>query len=145
MAQRIVIPVEDDSGLEAKVAQHFGRAPYFALIELNGRGQITSIQIDPNTNEHMGGTGHPHGVVRHPRRCGGAIFLQPAHGRAHLQRSDSVGSVSLGGRRPERNGGSARLPRTPPNCAHPNAARSSPPTRSWLPGARLAGVRRRPC
>jgi predicted Fe-Mo cluster-binding NifX family protein len=60
MAQRIVIPVEDNSGLEAKVAQHFGRAPYFVLIELNGRGQITNIQIDPNTNEHMGGTGHPH-------------------------------------------------------------------------------------
>jgi predicted Fe-Mo cluster-binding NifX family protein len=60
MAQRIVIPVEDNSGLDAKVAQHFGRAPYFALIELNGRGQITNTQIDPNTNEHMGGTGHPH-------------------------------------------------------------------------------------
>jgi len=34
MAQRIVIPVEDASGLDAKVAQHFGRAQYFALIEL---------------------------------------------------------------------------------------------------------------
>ena len=60
MTQRIVIPVEDTSGLEAKVAQHFGRAPYFALIELNGKGQIIKVQIDRNTSEHMGGTGHPH-------------------------------------------------------------------------------------
>lgn len=60
MAQLIVIPVEDASGLEAKVAQHFGRAPYFASVELNGRGQIVNIKIDKNRGEHMGGTGHPH-------------------------------------------------------------------------------------
>ena len=34
MTKRIVIPVEDDKGLEAKVAQHFGRAPYFASVEV---------------------------------------------------------------------------------------------------------------
>jgi predicted Fe-Mo cluster-binding NifX family protein len=60
MTQRIVIPVEDNSGSEAKVAQHFGQAPYFAQIELSARGQITNLKIEPNTSEHMGGTGHPH-------------------------------------------------------------------------------------
>jgi len=60
MTTRIVIPVEDASGEQAKVAQHFGRAPYFASVELNDQGQISNIKIDRNTGEHMGGTGHPH-------------------------------------------------------------------------------------
>jgi predicted Fe-Mo cluster-binding NifX family protein len=60
MTQRIVIPVEEDAGLESKVAQHFGKAPYFASIDLNGRGQIIEAKIDPNAGEHVGGTGHPH-------------------------------------------------------------------------------------
>ena len=60
MAQKIVIPVEDAQGLDAKVAQHFGRAPYFASVEVNGRGQIINIKTDRNTGEHVGGTGHPH-------------------------------------------------------------------------------------
>jgi predicted Fe-Mo cluster-binding NifX family protein len=60
MAQKIVIPVEDASGADAKVAQHFGRAPYIALIEVNGQGQINNLKIERNTGEHMGGVGHPH-------------------------------------------------------------------------------------
>jgi predicted Fe-Mo cluster-binding NifX family protein len=60
LAQKIVIPVEDASGIKSKVAQHFGRAPYFASIELDATGQIINTKIDPNTGEHMGGTGHPH-------------------------------------------------------------------------------------
>jgi predicted Fe-Mo cluster-binding NifX family protein len=60
MTKRIVIPVEDASGSEAKIAQHFGRAPYFATVELNEKGQIVNVKNNPNTGEHMGGTGHPH-------------------------------------------------------------------------------------
>ena len=60
MTKRIVIPVEDASGEQAKIAQHFGRAPYFASLEINDQGQIINIKIDRNTGEHMGGIGHPH-------------------------------------------------------------------------------------
>lgn len=60
MIKRIVIPVEDKSGLDAHVAQHFGRAPYFAVVELDDKGQVLNIKTEPNTGEHMGGTGHPH-------------------------------------------------------------------------------------
>ena len=61
MAKRIVIPVEDKSGLDAHVAQHFGRAPYFAVVDLDEKGQALNVKTEPNTGEHMGGTGHPHG------------------------------------------------------------------------------------
>jgi predicted Fe-Mo cluster-binding NifX family protein len=60
MNQQIVIPVEDASGAEAKIAQHFGKAPYIALVEANAKGQIINVKINKNTGEHMGGAGHPH-------------------------------------------------------------------------------------
>ena len=60
MAKRLVIPVEDKSGLDAKVAQHFGRAQYFAVVDLDEKDQPLNIKTEPNTGEHMGGTGLPH-------------------------------------------------------------------------------------
>lgn len=56
---RIVIPVLDDSGLDAQLSEHFGRAPYFAVIDLNENGRISSQKTVPNTSEHFGGTGRP--------------------------------------------------------------------------------------
>ena len=60
MSEKIVIPVEDKTGLKSKVAQHFGRAPYFVVIELDENGEVSNIKTQPNTGEHMGGVGHPH-------------------------------------------------------------------------------------
>jgi predicted Fe-Mo cluster-binding NifX family protein len=60
LVKRIVIPVEDKLGLEGHVAQHFGRTPYFAVVDLDEKGQVLSVKTEPNTGEHMGGTGHPH-------------------------------------------------------------------------------------
>jgi predicted Fe-Mo cluster-binding NifX family protein len=57
---RIVIPVENQVGLEAPIAEHFGRAPFFAVIDLDEKGKVASVKTEPNTSEHHGGTGHPH-------------------------------------------------------------------------------------
>jgi predicted Fe-Mo cluster-binding NifX family protein len=62
LTERIVIPVENNLGINAQIAQHFGQAPYFALVELNG-AQIAKVEIEKNTSTHMGGTGHPHGSI----------------------------------------------------------------------------------
>ena len=35
MGVRIVVPVVDEGGLDARLSEHFGRAPYFAVIELD--------------------------------------------------------------------------------------------------------------
>jgi predicted Fe-Mo cluster-binding NifX family protein len=59
MTTRIVIPVEDESGLEAHLAEHFGRAPYFAVINFDN-GKVSNVKTEPNTGEHHGGVGHPH-------------------------------------------------------------------------------------
>ena len=61
MIKRIMMPVEDEAGLEAQVAHHFGRAPFFALVELDENQETSKVKTEPNRSEHMGGApGHSH-------------------------------------------------------------------------------------
>jgi len=60
MTKRIMLPVEDEKGLEAKVAHHFGMAPCFAIVEIDEKKPL-KVKTEPNKSEHMGGpTGHSH-------------------------------------------------------------------------------------
>lgn len=59
MSVRIAIPVEDENGLNARLSQHFGRAPYFAVAELDENGNVSNLQMVPNKSEHFGGMGKP--------------------------------------------------------------------------------------
>ena len=61
MTKRIMMPVEEAAGLEAKIAHHFGRAPYFAIVEFDETQKIPKVKFEPNKSEHMGGAkGHSH-------------------------------------------------------------------------------------
>jgi len=60
MTKRIVIPVDDKSGIDAQLSQHFGQAPYFAVVDLDENNTITNITTEINQGEHAGGQGHPH-------------------------------------------------------------------------------------
>jgi predicted Fe-Mo cluster-binding NifX family protein len=57
MDVRIVIPVLEESGLNARLSEHFGRAPYFAVIELDENERILSHRAVPNAGERFGGSG----------------------------------------------------------------------------------------
>ncbi|RLI45625.1 dinitrogenase iron-molybdenum cofactor biosynthesis protein [Candidatus Bathyarchaeota archaeon] len=59
MKTRIVIPVSSEGGLNARLSEHFGRAPYFAVIDIDEKSHIVNQQIVPNTSEHFGGVGRP--------------------------------------------------------------------------------------
>jgi predicted Fe-Mo cluster-binding NifX family protein len=63
MKKRIVVPADDESGLESRVAEHFGRAPYFAVVDLDENGQVQNVTAEKNTGEHAGGMGHPHEIL----------------------------------------------------------------------------------
>jgi predicted Fe-Mo cluster-binding NifX family protein len=56
---KIVIPVEDANDVNARLSQHFGRAPYFAAIDVDENGNVTNLEMVPNTSEHFGGRGRP--------------------------------------------------------------------------------------
>jgi predicted Fe-Mo cluster-binding NifX family protein len=57
--ERIVIPAEDGNGLDAKLSEHFGRALHFIVVDLDENGNISNIQVVPNTSQHFGGMGRP--------------------------------------------------------------------------------------
>ena len=57
--ERIVIPVIENAGLESRLSEHFGRAPYFMIVEINSEGEIAKVEAVPNTSEHFGGFGRP--------------------------------------------------------------------------------------
>jgi predicted Fe-Mo cluster-binding NifX family protein len=59
MKTKIVIPVSGESGLDAQLSEHFGRAPYFVVIDIDENGQISNQQTVSNTSEHFGGSGRP--------------------------------------------------------------------------------------
>jgi predicted Fe-Mo cluster-binding NifX family protein len=44
---RIAVSTETNQGLESRVAQHFGRCPYFALVDVEGL-EVTAVQIIEN-------------------------------------------------------------------------------------------------
>ena len=60
MKTTIVIPVEDESGLNARIAEHFGRAPFYAVVTLNENREVEDIKAVRNSGEHFGGEGHMH-------------------------------------------------------------------------------------
>lgn len=49
------MPTEDDEGLEAKVASHFGRSGYFTTIDTD----TEEVQIHQNRGYHLGGGMNP--------------------------------------------------------------------------------------
>jgi len=58
---RVLIPTQDMNGTE--VADHFGRAPYFVVIDLDDNGTAIEMKVHTNTGEHSGGRGHAHDNV----------------------------------------------------------------------------------
>ena len=61
MTTRILIPAHDIEGTE--VADHFGRAPFFVVIDLDDNGTAIEMKVHPNVGEHSGGRGHAHNNV----------------------------------------------------------------------------------
>jgi predicted Fe-Mo cluster-binding NifX family protein len=47
MKMRIAISTETNNGLDSQVAQHFGRCPYFAFVDVEGQ-EIQSTQVVEN-------------------------------------------------------------------------------------------------
>jgi len=46
--------------LNARLAEHFGRAPYYTVVELDEKGEVSNVKTVPNVGEHAGGMGFSH-------------------------------------------------------------------------------------
>jgi predicted Fe-Mo cluster-binding NifX family protein len=56
---RLVVPSSEKKGLDSQLSQHFGRAPFYIVVDLDENGSIISDSVIPNTSEHFGGVGVP--------------------------------------------------------------------------------------
>ena len=56
---KLVIPVIDDKGEDSTLSEHFGRAPFFSVFDLDENGRVLSHRAVPNESEHFGGVGLP--------------------------------------------------------------------------------------
>jgi len=60
MKNRVIVPVSERNGLNAQIAEHFGRAPFYAIVVLDEDGKVESVETVENKGEHFGGQGHMH-------------------------------------------------------------------------------------
>jgi predicted Fe-Mo cluster-binding NifX family protein len=63
LPNRIIVPAASQDGLNAYLAEHFGRAPYFAVVDLNENGEVTNVKTVANVPHSTGRMGQPHDVV----------------------------------------------------------------------------------
>ena len=63
MPNRIVIPTASQDGLNSHLAEHFGRAPYCAVVDLNDNGEVANVKTVDNLPHGTGRMGQPHDVV----------------------------------------------------------------------------------
>jgi predicted Fe-Mo cluster-binding NifX family protein len=60
MTNRVIVPTEEQQGLNSKLAEHFGRAAYYTIVELSENGEVSNVKTVPNVGEHAGGMGFSH-------------------------------------------------------------------------------------
>jgi predicted Fe-Mo cluster-binding NifX family protein len=63
LTDRLVIPTEDQNGLNARLAEHFGRTPYYTVVDFDENGEVSNVKTVPNVSEHAGGTGYAHDQI----------------------------------------------------------------------------------
>jgi predicted Fe-Mo cluster-binding NifX family protein len=56
MNKRIAVSADDNNGLDSVVSPHFGRCPYYVLVDLDGRevGQVSAVK-NPAYGQHRPG------------------------------------------------------------------------------------------
>ena len=60
LADKVIVPTQNQEGLNARLAEHFGRAPYYTIVELDDKGEVSNVKTIPNVGEHAGGAGFSH-------------------------------------------------------------------------------------
>ena len=57
---KLCIPTEGKGGLDAQVAQHFGRCETYTVVDTKTK----EAEVFPNTSSHMGGVGLPPAIIQ---------------------------------------------------------------------------------
>jgi predicted Fe-Mo cluster-binding NifX family protein len=72
MTMRIAVAAEDNNGLEAVLSQHFGRCPYYILVDIDS-GEIASVNA--LENPFYGSHGQPGEVPAFIKSAGAHVII----------------------------------------------------------------------
>ena len=81
---KVCIPAMGDKGLEDSVGEHFGRVPFYTLIET----ETEKVEVLRNTSEHMGGQGYPPEILA---RAGVEVMLCGGLGHKAIRMFEDLG------------------------------------------------------
>jgi len=76
--KRIAVAAEDDRGLEANVSAHFGRCPYYTMVEVEGNKMTLSYNVE---NPFYGAHGDPGQVPTFIRDQGADVIISGGMGQ----------------------------------------------------------------
>ncbi len=81
---KICVPTMETGGFDDYVCEHFGRAPTFTVIDLDG----DKVQVVANRSEHMGGLGKP---PEHIAKTGAKVLICSGLGPKAIDMLQSFG------------------------------------------------------
>lgn len=85
---KLAIPSETDLGLISIRSGHFGHAPYFTVVEIDGDGKIAGVESVKNADHDMVGCG---GIIDFALSLGIDAMLTVGMGRPPLMRFTQAG------------------------------------------------------
>jgi predicted Fe-Mo cluster-binding NifX family protein len=78
---RIAVAAQDDRGLDGIVAHHFGRCPYYALVDVEGHTIIDiNVLANPYFNKHQRGT-----IPYYIQKQGAEVMVAGGMGRRAIE------------------------------------------------------------
>ena len=89
---RVCIPTMGNRGLDDLVSDHFGRAPYFTIVD----SETNEVEVMENRSEHMGGSGKP---PEHLAKAKVKVMLASGMGPRAMAMFDQYGIYVLMGAR----------------------------------------------
>ena len=89
---RIALPCDNDQGLESEMSMHFGRAPHYAFVDVEGEG-IKQVEVTPVPFSEHGPGDLPQFVKEH----GGEVVIAYGMGRRAVDFFDQLGIRTVTG------------------------------------------------
>ncbi|NQT97051.1 MAG: NifB/NifX family molybdenum-iron cluster-binding protein [Candidatus Marinimicrobia bacterium] len=88
----VCIPTNGNNGLKDTVGEHFGRVPYYTVVDT----ESDSVETLSNTSEHGGGSGYPPEIMA---RAGVEVMLCGGLGRRAIMLFEEMGIMVYVGAR----------------------------------------------
>ncbi len=90
---RIAVAAQDDRGLDGVVAHHFGRCPFYAFVDVEGRTIVASeVLANPYFNKHQPGQ-----VPYFIQQQGGEVMVAGGMGRRAIDLFDQMNIQAYSG------------------------------------------------